>query len=94
MCVDGRGGKRELRKKLSEAGKESNDLFEQDILNPSQFLKDAMKKQKFSDGRSGSFFVFSPDNKIILKTIPKEEYDVMQRILPNYYRVQKPKFFT
>lgn len=56
------------------------------MLDPSVFLKDALKNQKFSDGRSGSFFVFSPDKRFILKTIPKHEFEALESLLPEYYR--------
>ena len=60
------------------------------MLDPSVFLKDALKNQKFSDGRSGSFFVFSPDKRFILKTIPKHEFEALESLLPEYYRVCMP----
>jgi len=57
-----------------------------DSLHPSEFLRDAMKNQKFSEGKSGSFFVFSPDKRLIIKTIPKHEYSSLRRLLPSYYQ--------
>jgi len=57
-----------------------------DVLLPSQFLQDAIANQKFSEGKSGSFFVFSPDKRLIIKTVPKHEFESMQRLLPAYYR--------
>jgi len=56
-----------------------------ETLLPSTFLQDALKNQKFSEGKSGSFFVFSPDKKLIIKTIPSHEYQSMKRLLPRYY---------
>jgi len=56
-----------------------------ETLLPTEFLQDAMKNQKFSDGKSGSFFVFSPDKKFIIKTIPRSEYKAMERLLSAYY---------
>jgi len=44
-----------------------------------------MKDQKFSEGRSGSFFCFSADKNFIIKTIPKNEAMALKEILPAYY---------
>jgi len=38
-----------------------------------------------SGGRSGSFFIQTPDKKFLLKTIPKNEAHLIRKILPNYY---------
>lgn len=38
-----------------------------------------------SSGKSGSFFYYSANGKFILKTISKEEFQVMLSILPNYF---------
>ena len=53
-----------------------------------------------SSGKSGSFFFNTEDGKYMIKTIPKEEFDLLKNILPNYYRYivehQKtllPRFF-
>eukprot|EP01121_Diplochlamys_sp_Union-15-3_P019861 TRINITY_DN7587_c0_g1_i1.p1 TRINITY_DN7587_c0_g1~~TRINITY_DN7587_c0_g1_i1.p1 ORF type:complete len:692 (-),score=84.07 TRINITY_DN7587_c0_g1_i1:5-2080(-) len=55
-------------------------------LKPSAFMNSLMSTQKFSDGRSGSFFCLSPDKKFIIKTIPNSEMKVLRRILPSYFR--------
>ena len=44
-------------------------------------------KQKFSEGRSGSFFIFTPDKRFILKTVPVAEAMLIVHILRNYYHV-------
>jgi 1-phosphatidylinositol-4-phosphate 5-kinase len=41
----------------------------------------------FSEGKSGSFFCFSPDGNFIIKTAEQEEADALQSILPAYYKV-------
>ena len=38
-----------------------------------------------STGKSGSFFYYSYDSKYILKTISKDEFRFLKRILPSYY---------
>jgi len=65
------------------SGFEPKYLYES--LMPRDFLRDAMKNQKFSEGKSGSFFVFSPDKRLIIKTIPESEFYSMERLLPSYY---------
>lgn len=52
----------------------------------------AMKHQNFTMGRSGSFFVYSPGKKVIIKTIPEHEYRKMCQILPFYYWVLSALF--
>ena len=44
-----------------------------------------IKKSKESMGRSGSFFFFSTDRKLILKTLKSGELGSMKRILRSYY---------
>jgi hypothetical protein len=56
-------------------------------LNPIEFIRQVLQNQKFSDGRSGSFFCFSPDRKFIIKTIPDVELETLVTILPYYYTV-------
>eukprot|EP01119_Soliformovum_irregulare_P015037 TRINITY_DN4184_c0_g1_i1.p1 TRINITY_DN4184_c0_g1~~TRINITY_DN4184_c0_g1_i1.p1 ORF type:complete len:627 (+),score=147.83 TRINITY_DN4184_c0_g1_i1:204-1883(+) len=62
-----------------------------DSLEPSRFLTE-MDNQKFSEGRSGSFFVFSPDKQLILKSVPRNEAALIIRILPKLhkYLVENP----
>ena len=38
-----------------------------------------------STGKSGSFFYFSADGKYTLKTISRDEFHFLKRILKNYY---------
>lgn len=40
-----------------------------------------------STGRSGSFFFKTNDGKYLIKTLPPEEHNLLQRILPYYYDV-------
>lgn len=51
-------------------------------------------------GKSGSLFLFSQDQKYILKTIPKREAKILRKLLPDYYHhvmrnenTLLPKFF-
>jgi len=53
-------------------------------LDPEQILAN-LKNQKFSEGRSGSFFIISPDKSFILKTISETEAEVFLSLLPAYY---------
>ena len=53
---------------------------------PEKLLQSILESQKFSEGRSGSFFVFTNDKKFILKTVPKNEAQVLMKILPYYYK--------
>ncbi len=39
-----------------------------------------------SSGKSGSFFFHSSDGKYMVKTIKIEEFDLLLRILPDYYK--------
>jgi len=54
-------------------------------LHPENFLS-SLKSQQFSDGKSGSFFCFSPDKNFIIKTIEQEEAHLLKRQLPNFLR--------
>jgi hypothetical protein len=58
----------------------------QSSLNPQVFLTQ-LNDQKFSEGRSGSFFCFSPDKEFIIKTIPQSEAMLLQSILSAYHNV-------
>jgi len=53
-------------------------------LNPESFLGN-LKQQAFSEGKSGSFFCFSPGRDFIMKTIPNTEAEVLSKILPNRF---------
>jgi len=53
-------------------------------IQPETFLEN-LENQKFSEGRSGSFFCFSPDKCFIIKTIPQNEAHLLRQILPSYY---------
>jgi 1-phosphatidylinositol-4-phosphate 5-kinase len=57
----------------------------QESIQPELFLK-SLSNQKFSEGRSGSFFCFSPDKCFIIKTIPESEAKLLNKILPAYYQ--------
>lgn len=44
-----------------------------------------LSSQKFSEGRSGSFFIFTPDRRFIIKTVPLNEAMLLIRVLRPYY---------
>eukprot|EP01126_Amoeba_proteus_P033291 TRINITY_DN3266_c0_g1_i5.p1 TRINITY_DN3266_c0_g1~~TRINITY_DN3266_c0_g1_i5.p1 ORF type:complete len:533 (-),score=95.29 TRINITY_DN3266_c0_g1_i5:22-1620(-) len=54
-------------------------------LHPHRFLKH-INDQKFTDGRSGSYFCFSPDKRFILKTVPHSESELLYNIMWDYYK--------
>eukprot|EP01127_Copromyxa_protea_P002386 TRINITY_DN1227_c0_g1_i1.p1 TRINITY_DN1227_c0_g1~~TRINITY_DN1227_c0_g1_i1.p1 ORF type:complete len:864 (+),score=147.02 TRINITY_DN1227_c0_g1_i1:31-2622(+) len=60
-----------------------NPMQYRKALHPRKFLK-RVNDQKFTDGRSGSFFCFSPDKQFILKTIPKSESKMLYDIMWHY----------
>ena len=81
------------------------DQFIQSI-SPQEFITEMIIssstniEELFSTGRSGSLFYYTRDGKFILKTISKDEYKTLKRILPSYYNhLMKyknsflPKFF-
>ena len=45
--------------------------------------------EKFSEGKSGSFFWISNDNKFIIKTMTHTESIFIRKIIPRYYHVGK-----
>jgi hypothetical protein len=49
-------------------------------------LEDKMK-EKFSEGRSGSFFWVTEDNKYMIKTMTRGESIFLRRIVPQYFHV-------
>ena len=53
-------------------------------------LEDQMK-EKFSEGRSGSFFWITEDNKYMIKTMTREESVFLRRIVPQYFHVRHLK---
>jgi hypothetical protein len=68
-------------------------------MNVNQFLGKITNDQlaKFSDGRSDSFFIFSPDKKFILKTISAKEAAVLLKMLPSlhhYFRANPHSLIT
>jgi 1-phosphatidylinositol-4-phosphate 5-kinase len=46
----------------------------------------AGSRESQSEGKSGSFFVFTPDKRFILKTVPMQEACLLVSILPNMLR--------
>jgi len=63
-------------------------------LNPQSFLGN-LDNQKFSEGKSGSFFCFSPDKNFILKTITAQEANLLKKLLLSYYKhlISNPKSY-
>jgi len=59
-------------------------------MSPANFLgKLSDQLAKFSDGRSNSFFIFSPDKKFIIKTISDQEAKVLLEMLPRLHEYFK-----
>jgi len=52
----------------------------------------SLTNEKFSEGRSGSFFCFSPDKKFVIKTIAESECLLLRRTLKKYYNVFRIRF--
>ena len=61
----------------------------EDLLNSLDVdrILEHFNNQKFSEGRSGSFFTFTPDKKFILKTISYVEFSLLRNILIPYAEV-------
>jgi len=56
-------------------------------MRPSTFMGRLTDQlQKFSEGRSNSFFIFSPNRRFILKTLTADEATLLLRIVPNLYQ--------
>eukprot|EP01117_Protostelium_nocturnum_P017721 TRINITY_DN7267_c0_g1_i1.p1 TRINITY_DN7267_c0_g1~~TRINITY_DN7267_c0_g1_i1.p1 ORF type:complete len:714 (+),score=239.10 TRINITY_DN7267_c0_g1_i1:119-2260(+) len=70
----------------TNAGIDNHSYLE--ALEPGNFIRN-LKNQKFSDGRSGSFFVFSPNKKFIIKTLTIDEAMLLFQILPQLYEFFK-----
>jgi len=62
----------------------SNDVL-RDSLNP-EFNKDMVFKAGESQGKSGSFFFFSKDQKFIIKTMTDSDFNAFMRIQKFYFR--------
>jgi len=74
---------------LREASNFNDDYF-YNQLDPVLFLAAAMQNQKFSEGRSGAFFVYSPDKKFIIKTVSSSEYYSLSKLFIKYFKhIQK-----
>jgi len=59
-------------------------------MHPAAFLgRLSDQLAKFSDGRSNSFFIFSPDKKFIIKTITSQESKVLLDMLPRLHEYFK-----
>eukprot|EP01114_Cavostelium_apophysatum_P012650 TRINITY_DN2883_c0_g1_i1.p1 TRINITY_DN2883_c0_g1~~TRINITY_DN2883_c0_g1_i1.p1 ORF type:complete len:621 (-),score=131.11 TRINITY_DN2883_c0_g1_i1:100-1962(-) len=56
-----------------------------DSMNPGQLQKN-FSEYSFSGGRSGSFFWISTDQKYVIKSVRKHEYQCLQKILYRYYQ--------
>ncbi|KAF0690367.1 Aste57867_18202 [Aphanomyces stellatus] len=56
-------------------------------------LFSATTKERFSEGRSGAFMFYSADESIIVKTMSKEECELLRRMAPKYasYLVSHPQ---
>ncbi|KAN0047295.1 hypothetical protein ACTA71_001677 [Dictyostelium dimigraforme] len=62
-------------------------------ITPTDYLKsfdsslffENLSNQKFSEGKSGSFMCFSPDNKFLIKTITRQESILLKKKINNFY---------
>jgi 1-phosphatidylinositol-4-phosphate 5-kinase len=66
----------------------------QDIITEIMISYTTNIEQLCSTGSSGSLFYYTRDAKYIMKTIPQREFEVLKRILPNYYRYLKENKWT
>jgi len=53
--------------------------------DPEKFLNQ-LENQKWSEGKSGSFFCFSPDKRFIMKTIDESEACLLENMIVPYYK--------
>ena len=67
--------------------KRDNNIDEEIAKSLSPLLNiEGLKQMKKSQGKSGSFFFFSFDNKLLIKTITNDELDTLkERFLKNYH---------
>ena len=67
--------------------RQSEDVSYEELLNSlnPEKNKDSMLKIKESEGKSGSFFFFSHDNKFVVKTLKNHELDTMLNVMESYY---------
>lgn len=63
-----------------------DNLTHKDVIRSLNVIsnKDKVFQSGQGEGRSGSFFFFSKDNRLIIKTIKKEERNVLLNILDSY----------
>ncbi|GAM18281.1 hypothetical protein SAMD00019534_014560, partial [Acytostelium subglobosum LB1] len=62
-------------------------------ITPEEYLRsfnaetffDVLSNQKFSEGKSGSFMCFTPDNKYLIKTITQQESVLLRNIMIKFY---------
>lgn len=62
-----------------------SSISPQDFITEMIISSSTIIEELCSTGSSGSLFYYTRDGKFILKTISKEEYRTIKRILPNYY---------
>lgn len=65
------------------------DSYSTSFRNITSHDSDQELLEKFSDGKSGSFFYFSLDSRFIVKTVTKSELNFLRSILPHYYQYIK-----
>jgi hypothetical protein len=73
----------ELLDLAPEAFARIRDLFG---VSPAQFFYSLSRttKERFSEGASGAFMCFSHDMRFVLKTMERDEAEVLRRMLPHY----------
>jgi 1-phosphatidylinositol-4-phosphate 5-kinase len=62
-----------------------DNKFFKSSLSPDMFHK--IQEKMSTQGRSGSFFFFSHDKRLLIKTLPEGELDMLMSILPDYHKV-------
>jgi len=76
--------------KIRELNGVSNDEYLKSV-GPEHFIVNILMGNIFSlselvsSGKSGSFFYYTADGKYMIKTISREEFTFLKKIIPNYY---------
>ncbi len=63
-----------------------HSISPQDFITEMIISSSTIIEELCSTGSSGSLFYYTRDGKFILKTISKDEYKTIKRILPSYYK--------
>ena len=63
-----------------------SSISPQDFITELMISSQTIFEELISTGKSGSLFYYTRDGKFIVKTIGKNEYKFLKKILPNYYK--------